>query len=149
MKKIKTYWWFWGISIPLLLFGFVIGIDSVIEIPVHDTYYVISIGHISIAIGLIFFILGCGYIFKTNRFNPILNVLHYLFTILGFALILFPTPFVGLAGTPRKYYSNTEYGFLDHIQDMNNIISLGVYILVLGIIFYFINLGIVIFKKAN
>mgnify|MGYP000704683300 CR=1 FL=1 len=147
MKKIKTYWWFLIISLPLILLGFFVGADSVIDIPVHDTYYVVDIGHISIGIGLLFFISGCGYLFNKLKFNRILNVLHFVCTLLGFIFILFPMNFIGLARTPRKYYSNTEYTFLDSIPDMNNIITFGVGIILFGILVYLINLGIAIFKN--
>ena len=149
MNKIKTYWYFWVLAIPFLLFGFIFGFNSTFDIPVHDTYFVISTWHISVLVSLILFISGCGYLFKKVKFHPFLNAIHFLFTILGFGLLVFPMFFVGLAGTPRRYQSNTDFDFLNHIQDLNNIITLGVYVLVFGVIVYFINLGIAIFKTKT
>jgi len=149
MKKLKIYWWFWGLAIPSLVFGFIFGFNSTIDIPVHDTYFVVSTWHISTFISLFLFTSGCGYLIQRIKFNPFLNAIHFLSTFLGLGLIVFPMFFIGMAAKPRKYYSNTDFDFLTHIQDLNNIITLGVYVLVFGVIIYFVNLGIAIFKNKT
>ncbi|MEN9001018.1 MAG: hypothetical protein ABF242_01780 [Flavobacteriales bacterium] len=54
-----------------------------------------------------------------------------------------------MAGKPKRSYSNTEYAFLDYVQDLNNIVTLGAGLLIFGIIIYLINLGIAIFKNKT
>jgi heme/copper-type cytochrome/quinol oxidase subunit 1 len=85
----KPYLIFW-LSIPIIiLIGFLSGTEP-LDINLHDTYYVIEHGFISILISIIFGILGFGYwiMQKTNRrLSKWLNLTHIVLTIGGLLLI--------------------------------------------------------------
>lgn len=86
MKLInKPYTLFWITAVLILLDGFLIqNPENVVDINVHDTYFVIAHGFIAEIFALLFFILGLGYwLFeKFNRnLNPTLTLIHILGTV--------------------------------------------------------------------
>src|SRR5690606_36301779 len=73
----------------IILIGFLSGTEP-LDINVHDTYYVIEHGVISILISIIFGIIGLGYwiMQKANRrLSKWLNLIHIVLTIGGLLLI--------------------------------------------------------------
>ena len=81
----KSYILFWITSISILIDGFLIqNPESVADVNVHDTYYVIAHGLISEIFSLIFFILGLGYwiLEKLHRdLNQCLTIIHIVGTV--------------------------------------------------------------------
>lgn len=108
------------------LTGLIVG-DSTLDIHVHDTYFVIAHFHmvmgISAALG--FF---CGiYQWYPKMFGRMLNktmgYIHFWITLVGVYGVFFPMHFVGLAGLPRRYYTNTAFPYFDDLMDVNVLMS--------------------------
>ena len=82
---IKPFAIFWITAALILLDGFFIqNPESVTDINIHDTYYVIAHGFLAEIFALIFFILGLGYwlFYKIKRnLNPTLTLIHIIGTV--------------------------------------------------------------------
>jgi cytochrome c oxidase subunit I len=102
--------------------------DATLDIPVHDTYFVVAHFHIVMGLSAIFGMFAGVYHWFPKMYGKMMNkklgYAHFWLTLIGGYGVFFPMHFVGLAGAPRRYYSNTEFAFLDHIQDLNQVITI-------------------------
>lgn len=116
------------------LTGIVVG-DSTLDIQVHDTYFVIAHFHLvmGIAAALGFFA-GIYHWFPKmygRMMNKTAGYIHVWITIIGVNGIFFPMHFVGLAGLPRRYYTNTAFPYFDDLMDANVLMT--VFAIITGI----------------
>lgn len=85
--------------------------DSALDIPIHDTYFVLGTDHIGIWMGLVFGVFGLCYWLYPKVFNrglsPILGMLHFGLTVAG--LLAFVAPFYLMLSVPQRYYNYTEF----------------------------------------
>ena len=108
------------------LTGIILG-DSALDINIHDTYFVV--GHFHIVMGLSgTFGMICGiYHWFPKMFGRMMNkslgYAHFWLTIISAYGIFFPMHFLGLAGVPRRYYTNTEFPMFDNLYDINEIVT--------------------------
>ncbi len=102
--------------------------DATLDIPVHDTYFVVAHFHIVMGLSAIFGMFAGVYHWFPKMYGRLMNkklgYAHFWMTLVSGYGVFFPMHFVGLAGAPRRYYSNTEFAFLDHIQDLNEVITI-------------------------
>jgi len=117
--------------------------DATLDIPVHDTYFVVAHFHIVMGLSAIFGMFAGVYHWFPKMYGKMMNkklgFAHFWLTIVGGYGVFFPMHFVGLAGAPRRYYSNTEFAFLDHVQDLNEVITIFAIIGGLAQIIFFYN----------
>ena len=117
--------------------------DATLDIPVHDTYFVVAHFHIVMGLSAIFGMFAGVYHWFPKMYGKMMNkklgFAHFWLTLIGGYGVFFPMHFVGLAGAPRRYYSNTEFPFLDHIQDLNEVITVFAIIGGLAQILFFYN----------
>lgn len=101
--------------------------DATLDIPVHDTYFVVAHFHIVMGLSAIFGMFAGVYHWFPKMYGRLMNkklgYAHFWLTLISGYGVFFPMHFVGLAGAPRRYYSNTEFPFLDLIQDLNEVIT--------------------------
>src|SRR5690625_5926448 len=105
------------------LTGIILG-DSALDINVHDTYFVIAHFHLVMGISAVYGLLAGVYhwfpvMYEGKLMNTKLGYWHFWITAVCSYGIFFPMHFVGLAGLPRRYYSNTEFPYFDDLADMN------------------------------
>jgi cytochrome c oxidase subunit 1 len=101
--------------------------DSALDVPVHDTYFVVAHFHIVMGMSAIFGMFAGIYHWFPKMFGRMMNTklgyAHFWLTLVcGFG-VFFPMHFIGLAGTPRRYYETSYIEMLDWVADLNPIIS--------------------------
>ena len=109
------------------LTGIILG-DSALDINVHDTYFVVAHFHIVMGLSAIFGMFAGVYHWFPKMYRRMMNkglgYLHFWLTFISAYGVFFPMHFTGLAGLPRRYYSNAEFPIFDELQDINVIISI-------------------------
>lgn len=109
------------------LTGLILG-DSALDINVHDTYFVVGHFHIVMGLSAIFGMFAGVYHWFPKLFGRMMNNklgnVHFWFTIVCAYGVFFPMHFLGLAGVPRRYYTNSEFPMFDNMADINELISM-------------------------
>jgi len=108
------------------LTGLVLG-DSALDINVHDTYFVVGHFHIVMGLSAAFGMMAGIYHWFPRMFGRVMNnklgYVHFWTTIVTAYGVFFPMHFLGLAGVPRRYYTNSSFPAFDDFIDMNEMIS--------------------------
>lgn len=110
------------------LTGIILG-DSALDINVHDTYFVVAHFHLVMGISALYgFFAGVYHwfpkMFEGKMMNKNLGYVHFWVTAIGAYGVFFPMHFIGMAGLPRRYYTNTAFPYFDDLADVNIIITL-------------------------
>jgi len=99
--------------------------DSTLDINVHDTYFVVAHFHIVMGLSAIFGMFAGVYHWFPKMFlrmmNKKLGFLHFWLTFVSAYGTFFPQHFIGLAGVPRRYYTNSNFPMFDNLVDINEI----------------------------
>lgn len=99
--------------------------DSALDINVHDTYFVVAHFHIVMGLSAIFGMFAGVYHWFPKMFlrmmNKKLGYLHFWLTFICAYGVFFPQHFLGLAGVPRRYYTNSNFPMFDNLVDINEI----------------------------
>lgn len=109
------------------LTGLILG-DSALDINVHDTYFVIAHFHIVMGLSAIFGMFAGIYHWFPKMYGRMLNkkwgYVHFWITFTSAYGVFFPMHYLGLAGLPRRYYSNTAFPMFDSMVNINLIITI-------------------------
>ena len=101
--------------------------DSTLDINVHDTYFVVAHFHIVMGLSAIFGMFAGIYHWFPKLFLRMLNkklgYLHFWLTFVCAYGVFFPMHFLGLAGVPRRYYTNSNFPMFDNLIDINEIVT--------------------------
>jgi cytochrome c oxidase subunit 1 len=110
--------------------------DSTLDIHVHDTYFVVAHFHIVMGLSAIFGMFAGVYHWFPKMFlrmmNKKLGYLHFWITFVAAYGVFFPMHFLGLAGVPRRYYTNSNFPMFDNLVDVNEIVTISAIIGALG-----------------
>jgi cytochrome c oxidase subunit 1 len=102
--------------------------DASLDITVHDTYFVVGHFHIVMGLSAVFGMMGGVYHWFPKLFGRMLNnklgYAHFWLTIISAYGVFFPMHFLGLAGLPRRYYTNSAFPMFDNLVDINEVISI-------------------------
>jgi len=108
------------------LTGIILG-DSTLDINVHDTYFVVAHFHLVMGISALYGMFAGIYHWYPKMFGRMLNknlgYVHFWVTAVCAYGVFFPMHFIGMAGLPRRYYTNTNFPLFDDLQDVNVIIT--------------------------
>lgn len=117
--------------------------DATLDIPVHDTYFVVAHFHIVMGLSAIYGMFAGIYHWFPKMYGKMMNkklgYAHFWLTMISGYGVFFPMHFVGLAGSPRRYYSNTNFPFLEEVQDLNEVITVFAIIGALAQLLFFYN----------
>ncbi|RWX03609.1 cytochrome c oxidase subunit I [Flavobacterium cerinum] len=109
------------------LTGIILG-DSTLDINVHDTYFVIAHFHLVMGISALYGMFAGIYHWFPKMFGRMMNknlgYIHFWVTAVCAYGVFFPMHFIGLAGLPRRYYTNTAFPLFDDLADVNVLITL-------------------------
>jgi len=141
-SAIKTFNWIgtlWGGQIrfttPMLFaIGFVSlfvsgGLSGIflaqpaVDLPLHDTYFVVGHFHLIMGVAAIFGMFGATYYWFSKMFgrqmSEFLGKLHFWPTFIGVYCIFMPMHFIGLAGHERRYPDTTAVQYLAGLQPVH------------------------------
>ena len=108
------------------LTGIILG-DSTLDINVHDTYFVVAHFHLVMGISALYGMFAGIYHWFPKMFGRMLNknlgYIHFWVTAVSAYGVFFPMHFIGLAGLPRRYYTNTNFPLFDDLQNVNVLIT--------------------------
>jgi len=108
------------------LTGIILG-DSTLDINVHDTYFVVAHFHLVMGISALYGMFAGIYHWYPKMFGRMLNknlgYVHFWVTAICAYGVFFPMHFIGMAGLPRRYYTNTNFPLFDDLQNVNLLIT--------------------------
>ena len=106
--------------------GLILG-DSALDINVHDTYFVVAHFHLVMGISALYGMLAGIYHWFPKLFQRMMNknlgYIHFWVTAICAYGVFFPMHFIGMAGLPRRYYTNSSFPLFDDLADTNTIIT--------------------------
>ncbi len=109
------------------LTGIILG-DSTLDINVHDTYFVVAHFHLVMGISALYgFFAGVYHWFPKmygKMMNKNLGYVHFWVTAVCAYGVFYPMHFIGMAGLPRRYYTNSAFPLFDELTDVNVLITM-------------------------
>ena len=124
--------------------------DSTLDINVHDTYFVVAHFHIVMGLSAIFGMFAGIYHWFPKLFlrmmNKKLGYFHFWTTFVCAYGVFFPMHFLGLAGVPRRYYTNSNFPLFDNLVDINEIVTVFAILGALAQVIFLFNFFYSIFK---
>ncbi|MCC7298863.1 MAG: cbb3-type cytochrome c oxidase subunit I [Bacteroidia bacterium] len=115
--------------------------NSAIDIPLHDTYFVVAHFHIVMGVAAFFGMFAGVYHWFPKMFgrfmNETLGKIHFWGTMIGAYAIFWPMHYTGMAGVPRRYYDGgASFDAFRHFQDLNQFITVAaIFVFFLQILF--------------
>ncbi len=114
-----------------------------VDIPLHDTYFVVAHFHIIMGVAAIFGIFAGTYYWFPKMFGRLLNErlgkLHFWLTFVGVYAIFMPMHFIGIAGHPRRYPDTTAVTYLSELNPVHLFITVAAFITVGAQLLFFLN----------
>jgi cytochrome c oxidase subunit 1 len=125
------------------LTGIILG-DSALDINVHDTYFVVAHFHLVMGVSALYGLFAGVYhwfpkMFEGRMLNKNLGYIHFWITVVGAYGVFFPMHFIGMAGLPRRYYTNTNFPYFDDLTDINVVISVFAFFTAVGQLVFLYN----------
>jgi cytochrome c oxidase subunit I len=162
-SAIKTFNWLgtlWGAKIRLhspMLFAigfvslFVSGglsgpflAQPVLDIPLHDTYFVVGHFHLIMGVAAIFGIFGATYYWFPKMFGRMMNEslarVHFIITLVGTYAIFMPMHYLGMAGQTRRYSQFTEVAYQTKLLPVQTFMSYAAFITIGAQLIFLFNL---------
>jgi len=119
-----------------------------LDIALHDTYYVVGHFHYVLSMGAVFGIFAGFYYWFEKIFAVeiphLAGKIHFWLTFVGVNLTFFPMHFLGLAGMPRRIPD-----YPDAYLAWNQIATVGSYLSLYGLIFFFFIVWLAFFKVES
>jgi cytochrome c oxidase subunit 1 len=126
-----------GLSGPFLA-------QPVLDIPLHDTAFVVAHFHLIMGVAAIFGIFAATYYWFPKMFGRMMNEtlgrIHFFITLIGAYCIFMPMHYLGMAGQPRRYSQFTELTYLHHLIPLNTFITYAAIITISGQFIFLFNL---------
>ncbi len=127
--------------------------DSTLDITVHDTYFVVGHFHIVMGLSAIFGMFAGIYHWFPKMFlrmmNKKLGYVHFWLTFTSAFGVFFPMHFLGMAGVPRRYYTNSNFPMFDDLVDINVFITVSAIIAAIAQFIFLFNFFYSLFKGAK
>src|SRR6267378_2848531 len=132
-----------GISGPFLA-------QPVLDIQLHDTYFVPGHFHLIMGVASIFGIFAATYYWFPKMFGRMMNESmarwHFWFSFIGTYAIFMPMHYLGMAGMPRRYSQMTEVTYLHGLIPLQKFITYAAFVTIAGQLIFLVNLFWSMFK---
>ncbi len=132
-----------GLSGPFLA-------QPVLDIPLHDTYFVVGHFHLIMGVASIFGIFGATYYWFPKMFGRMMNEslgrIHFVITLIGTYCIFMPMHYLGMAGQTRRYSQFTEVHYMTHLIPVQTFMTYAAFITIAAQFIFLINLFWSMFK---
>jgi cytochrome c oxidase subunit I len=132
-----------GLSGPFLA-------QPVLDIQLHDTYFVVGHFHLIMGVAAIFGIFAATYYWFPKMFGRMMNEplgrLHFFITLAGTYAIFMPMHYLGMAGQTRRYSQFTEVAYQAKLLPLQRFITYAAIITIGAQIIFVINLFWSMFK---
>src|ERR1700751_3866246 len=132
-----------GLSGPFLA-------QPTLDIPLHDTYFVVGHFHLIMGVAAIFGIFAATYYWFPKMFGRMMNEpmgkIHFWLTFVGTYAIFMPMHYLGMAGHPRRYSQLTELGYLHNLLPLQRLIAIAGFITIIAQVIFVLNLFWSIFR---
>jgi cytochrome c oxidase subunit 1 len=126
-----------GLSGPFLA-------QPVLDIPLHDTYFVVGHFHLIMGVAAIFGIFAGTYYWFPKMFGRMMNEglgrIHFFLTLAGTYAIFMPMHYLGLAGQTRRYSQFTEVAYQVKLLPVQEFMTIAAIITILAQFIFVINL---------
>jgi cytochrome c oxidase subunit I len=126
-----------GLSGPFLA-------QPVLDIPLHDTAFVVAHFHLIMGVAAIFGIFAATYYWFPKMFgrmmNETLGKAHFFITLVGAYCIFMPMHYLGMAGQPRRYSQFTEVAYLHRLIPLNRFLTYAAIVTVTAQLIFLFNL---------
>jgi cytochrome c oxidase subunit I len=126
-----------GLSGPFLA-------QPVLDIPLHDTYFVVGHFHLIMGVASIFGIFGATYYWFPKMFGRMMNErlgqLHFFLTLAGTYAIFMPMHYLGLAGQTRRYSQFTEVAYQTKLVPLQTFMTYAAFVTIAAQLIFVINL---------
>jgi cytochrome c oxidase subunit 1 len=121
-----------------------------IDIPLHDTYFVVGHFHLIMGVAAIFGMFAGTYFWFPKMFGKMMNEglgkLHFLLTFIGVNAIFIPMHIMGMAGQTRRYASHwnpvTGEGlhYLSNMTPLTRFVSIAAFVTIGAQLIFLVNL---------
>ena len=126
-----------GLSGPFLA-------QPVLDIPLHDTYFVVGHFHLIMGVAAIFGIFGATYYWFPKMFarmmNETLGRWHFVLTFMGTYCIFMPMHYLGMAGQTRRYSQFTEVAYQHHLIPLQTFMTYAAFVTIAAQFIFVFNL---------
>src|ERR1700737_1546849 len=118
-----------GLSGPFLA-------QPVLDIPLHDTAFVVGHFHLIMGVAAIFGMFGATYYWFPKMFGRMMNEtwgkVNFWITFVGTYPIFMPMHYLGMAGHPRRYSQLTELAYLHNLVPVQTFMTYAAFITIAG-----------------
>jgi cytochrome c oxidase subunit 1 len=132
--------------VSLFVSGGVTGLllaQPAVDIPLHDTYFVVAHFHIIMGVAAIFGIFAGMHFWFPKMFGRMmsesLGKVHFWLTLIGVYAIFMPMHFMGLASGLRRYAQLSEFEFLMPLQPLHLFMSVAAFITIAAQLIFVFN----------
>jgi cytochrome c oxidase subunit I len=126
-----------GLSGPFLA-------QPILDIPLHDTYFVVGHFHLIMGVAAIFGIFGATYYWFPKMFGRMMNEslarVHFVITLIGTYAIFMPMHYLGMAGQTRRYSQFTEVAYQTKLIPLQTFMTYAAFITIGAQLIFLFNL---------